>query len=466
MKAKILLGSFIITIIYSLLIQKNLSFAFEGQTEYTLNLTNTVCVTGGNVEDKIVETNTDMVATPIQVVEEGSSQLGFNLSFTGNDFNTPTYLKNNEQKPGYYYTVEVMEGSRWGNTIVEEQYVGAGGVTQVLSENFKMSTDSDTQNYTYIIRKYEKYWADQDGSGSIEDVEMGDTGILVLNEKGRCATHADAGTPIPENLVTLINNDTGETTKPVSNTQTLNNYCTDPDIYGPNAGTVGLDWEAMHDQGEPDAPVDSYYLKVNADLSNAASSEYENARYEVVVENTDTGTQIWSSGQITKDQGGVEKYVPIDPTTESQQNNYSVKILKTFTNPAQTDTTAELEGCSSTLPISVDSQGKATEIEVEEETGIPSTNAESTFTDPSMSSAQAEDTVQKVVSAIYIFVFPIAVVVAIIKLLLSLLNLATSQGDPQRLQQAKEDILATLIGLVVVGGAVTLVNILGSTIGL
>lgn len=80
--------------------------------------------------------------------------------------------------------------------------------------------------------------------------------------------------------------------------------------------------------------------------------------------------------------------------------------------------------------------------------------------------ANADVSVVKIVGELYKFLLPIAVVIAIIKLLISIIGLTTSSGDPQRLQQAKEDITATLLGLLVVIGAVTLINIIGSAIGL
>lgn len=77
----------------------------------------------------------------------------------------------------------------------------------------------------------------------------------------------------------------------------------------------------------------------------------------------------------------------------------------------------------------------------------------------------AETTVAKVVTNIYLFVLPIAVVIAVIKILIAIIGLATSSGDPQKLNQAKEEILASLFGLLVIGGAVTLIRMIGSLIG-
>jgi hypothetical protein len=73
--------------------------------------------------------------------------------------------------------------------------------------------------------------------------------------------------------------------------------------------------------------------------------------------------------------------------------------------------------------------------------------------------------VSDVVASVYQFIVPIAVVIALIKLLISLIQMAASGGNPQTLATAKEDILATILGLLVVAGAVTLVNILGSALG-
>lgn len=72
----------------------------------------------------------------------------------------------------------------------------------------------------------------------------------------------------------------------------------------------------------------------------------------------------------------------------------------------------------------------------------------------------------KLVGNIYLIILPIAIVVAVIKLLISLIGMATSSGDPQKLQQAKEDILATLLGLLLVVGAVSFIRILGNSLGL
>lgn len=76
-----------------------------------------------------------------------------------------------------------------------------------------------------------------------------------------------------------------------------------------------------------------------------------------------------------------------------------------------------------------------------------------------------EGLVGQIVQAVYLFIFPIAVVIAVVKLLINIIQLAASKGDPNALSQAKEEITATLLGLLLIGGAVTIINILGSTLG-
>lgn len=69
------------------------------------------------------------------------------------------------------------------------------------------------------------------------------------------------------------------------------------------------------------------------------------------------------------------------------------------------------------------------------------------------------------VGSFYKFILPIAIVIGLIKLLIALIGMATSSGDPQKVAQAKEEIYAVLMGLLVIGGAVTLIQILGNALG-
>ena len=67
---------------------------------------------------------------------------------------------------------------------------------------------------------------------------------------------------------------------------------------------------------------------------------------------------------------------------------------------------------------------------------------------------------------IYLFIFPIAVVILIIKILISIIKITTSGGDPNNLNNAKEELFSTLTGFLLIAGAVTLINILGSALGI
>ncbi len=70
-----------------------------------------------------------------------------------------------------------------------------------------------------------------------------------------------------------------------------------------------------------------------------------------------------------------------------------------------------------------------------------------------------------VVEKIYNLVLPIAVAIAVIKLLIALFTLAASQGDPGKLNNVKEEILSVISGLLVIVGVVTLIKIISSSLG-
>ncbi|PIR43026.1 hypothetical protein COV24_04855 [candidate division WWE3 bacterium CG10_big_fil_rev_8_21_14_0_10_32_10] len=88
----------------------------------------------------------------------------------------------------------------------------------------------------------------------------------------------------------------------------------------------------------------------------------------------------------------------------------------------------------------------------------------------SSSSASAGNTgnldASKYVVWAYKFLLPFVIAIAVIRLLIFTIALAASQGDPTKLNEAKENIYATLMGLLVIGGAVTIINILGSALGI
>lgn len=81
------------------------------------------------------------------------------------------------------------------------------------------------------------------------------------------------------------------------------------------------------------------------------------------------------------------------------------------------------------------------------------------------SSAEALPKVKNLTYWAYRLAFPIAVVVGVLKILINLIVLATSAGDPAKLQQVKEELYAILMGLLLIGGAATLVNALGGALG-
>lgn len=83
-----------------------------------------------------------------------------------------------------------------------------------------------------------------------------------------------------------------------------------------------------------------------------------------------------------------------------------------------------------------------------------------------LTGAQAIDKIKVYTEAIFNFIFPIAIIIAVIKILINIIQLASSQGNPNNLQQAKEELLATIIGLGTVAGAVTLIRLLGSALGI
>jgi len=83
-----------------------------------------------------------------------------------------------------------------------------------------------------------------------------------------------------------------------------------------------------------------------------------------------------------------------------------------------------------------------------------------------ISSSGAITKVQKSVKWAYLIAFPIAIIIGVIKILINLIKLATSQGDPGKLQEVKEELYAVLMGLLLIGGAATLINILGNAFGI
>jgi len=70
------------------------------------------------------------------------------------------------------------------------------------------------------------------------------------------------------------------------------------------------------------------------------------------------------------------------------------------------------------------------------------------------------------ISQIYKFIYPIAVIIAIIRLLICILSMSQAVGDPQKLQESKECLSSTIIGLVVILAAVTVVTVLGRALGI
>lgn len=78
----------------------------------------------------------------------------------------------------------------------------------------------------------------------------------------------------------------------------------------------------------------------------------------------------------------------------------------------------------------------------------------------------AEGEVKKMVTGLYYVALSIAIIIAIIKLILAIMKVAVSSGDPNTLNEAKDEAYATLMGLLVIAGAVTLITMLGKALGL
>ncbi len=83
----------------------------------------------------------------------------------------------------------------------------------------------------------------------------------------------------------------------------------------------------------------------------------------------------------------------------------------------------------------------------------------------SSSSTSPDYTIKQIITKLYFAILPIAVVIAIIKLLLALFVLATSQGDPGKLNEFKDTVYSVISGLVVIVGVVTLIKILSQVAG-
>ncbi len=80
-------------------------------------------------------------------------------------------------------------------------------------------------------------------------------------------------------------------------------------------------------------------------------------------------------------------------------------------------------------------------------------------------STSPDYTIKQIITKLYFAILPIAVVIAIIKLLLALFVLATSQGDPGKLNEFKDTVYSVISGLVVIVGVVTLIKILSQVAG-
>ncbi len=78
----------------------------------------------------------------------------------------------------------------------------------------------------------------------------------------------------------------------------------------------------------------------------------------------------------------------------------------------------------------------------------------------------AEGEVKRMVTGLYYIALAIAILIAIIKLILAIMKIAISSGDPNTLNEAKDEAYATLMGLLVIAGAVTLITMLGKALGL
>jgi len=72
----------------------------------------------------------------------------------------------------------------------------------------------------------------------------------------------------------------------------------------------------------------------------------------------------------------------------------------------------------------------------------------------------------KFISNIYKAILPIAVLISILRLMVYSLQMTNSKGDPGKLEEAKENIFSTIIGLCVIAGAVTGIRIMAKYIGL
>ncbi len=76
------------------------------------------------------------------------------------------------------------------------------------------------------------------------------------------------------------------------------------------------------------------------------------------------------------------------------------------------------------------------------------------------------EVLKSILSALWFFIFPFAVVVAVIKLLINIIQIASSSGNPQALAQAKDEAIATFLGLLLIAGAVTFIRIMGGILGI
>ena len=73
--------------------------------------------------------------------------------------------------------------------------------------------------------------------------------------------------------------------------------------------------------------------------------------------------------------------------------------------------------------------------------------------------------INEIIAKLYLAILPIAIAIAVIKILIALFTLATSQGDPGKLNEFKEVVFSTITGLLVIVGVSTLIKILSSAVG-
>jgi len=414
---------------------------------------------------------TQVSATPIYT-QDSQNNKAYGLRYSINIPKGDNYLEQNSKDlNGYYYTIEVKKGSRFGETVVEETYVPSTGQITLINGDPSVSVDFDTlgdgeniadaTGYVYIIKKYKVLALDTQGDG-VTDKFMDD-------EKARCAQKKEIGVVIPEGLASKVDESSGEITNPTSN-NSGSRTCDQTDsttVPGLSNGTVGLSWDA---NAATDDPAGYYYINYDLNLDNAYLFDpLYNIQASYIVTATDqNGNEVYRSEEIksTQNNSGVFE---INPTTSNSQNSYVLSVEEIVRNTESGGILVSDSTSCVSDPIAVasleDENNPGGEVEVNPDNNGSGGSLVGGNVKATPPPEVPETKIKELVSKIYMVVLPIAIIIAVIKILIALVGLATSSGDPQKLGQAKEEILASLLGLLVIVGAVTIINVLGSALG-